>query len=79
MLAMPQLLFNPASRVYHATLTPADWPAQLQRSVCGWAFATRMHERPQRIPEGTAHTELCPRCLRTERELARVAELSDVD
>ena len=75
----PRLIKNDESGVFHASHTAPDGPLEQQVSVCGWWYAKRPHSDPGSIPMQTPFKDICPRCLRSERDFARAAEVSDVD
>ena len=65
----------------HRSVVPMDALPQLQKTVCGWPFATRNYTRLADIPFGIHFANICPRCCSHERELCKSNgdQVSDAD
>ena len=74
--APERIVINLESGVYHRT--PAS--AELPKSYCGWRYEhRRKFSFVDAVPPGTSWRLICGYCLKDERELAKMEELSDCD
>ena len=75
-------VLNRDTSTVHRSLVPPSDPPHLQKTVCGWPFATRKYTRMADIPTGTPYKHICPRCCSFERELAMQSQgevMSEID
>ena len=72
-----RIVLNRDSKAIHRT-APGT-PIEDRVTYCGWRYAGRKYSIFGDIPAGTHWSQICPRCLKIEREFAKTAcgDMSD--